>query len=133
MSGKALDSYALLAYLRKEPAGKRVLILLQETVSTGSPLHMTEIQYAEVKYMILRKEGLISWNRVEAILRGLPIRYHAVDRTISDWAGEFKARFRLSLADACAAALARVLKIPLVTGDKEFLPLKGEIEVEWIE
>jgi predicted nucleic acid-binding protein len=32
-------------------------------------------------------------------------------------------RFKLSLADACAAALAREKKAELVTGDPEFKPL----------
>ena len=36
----------------------------------------------------------------------MPIAFRAVDRRLADLAADFKARFKLSLAEACAAALA---------------------------
>ena len=39
---------------------------------------------------------------------------------------------RLSYADCFAAALAKVKKSALVTGDKEFKSLEGEIKVTWL-
>jgi len=43
------------------------------------------------------------------------------------------ARFRLSLADAFAAARAREKKAELVTGDPEFKPLDQEIKIHWLK
>jgi predicted nucleic acid-binding protein len=45
----------------------------------------------------------------------------------------FKARFRLSLADAFAAALAKDMKAELVTGDPEFKALEKEIRIQWLK
>jgi len=38
----------------------------------------------------------------------------------------------MSYADAFAAALAKMKKAQLVTGDKEFKALEGEIKIIWI-
>jgi predicted nucleic acid-binding protein len=48
---------------------------------------------------------------------------------LADTAADFKARFKLSLADAFAAALAKENKAELVTGDTEFKPFEGEIKI----
>jgi predicted nucleic acid-binding protein len=39
----------------------------------------------------------------------------------------------MSLADACAAALAKEKKAELVTGDAEFKPLEKEIKITWLK
>jgi hypothetical protein len=48
---------------------------------------------------------------------------------LADTAADFKARFKMSLADAFAAALAKDKKAELVTGDVEFKPLEREIKI----
>lgn len=45
----------------------------------------------------------------------------------------FKARFKMSLADAFAAALAKEKQAELVTGDPEFKALEKEIKVAWLK
>jgi predicted nucleic acid-binding protein len=47
-------------------------------------------------------------------------------------AADFKARFKISLADAFAAALAKEKKAQLVTGDLEFKSLEKEIRISWL-
>ncbi len=54
-------------------------------------------------------------------------------RPLADSAADFKARFRISLADAFAAALAKEKKAELVTGDLEFKPLESEIRINWLK
>jgi predicted nucleic acid-binding protein len=54
-------------------------------------------------------------------------------RALADSAADFKARFKLSLADAFAAALAREKKAELVTGDPEFKPLDQELKIHWLK
>jgi predicted nucleic acid-binding protein len=61
--------------------------------------------------------------------QGLPIDFHSTTRQLADTAADFKARFKLSLADAFAAALAKEKKAELVTGDPEFKPLEREIKI----
>jgi predicted nucleic acid-binding protein len=127
-----LDSHALLAYFRGEEAGLRVRDLLDKAAAADRPLRMTEVNYAEVKYILLKKDGLAAWQQAEDILRSLPIEFQAADRELADLAAGFESRFSLSLADAFAAALAKKLKAELVTGDPEFKALEKEIRIAWL-
>jgi predicted nucleic acid-binding protein len=52
---------------------------------------------------------------------------------LADTAADFKARFKISLADAFAAALAKEKKAELVTGDPEFKPLEKELKINWLK
>ncbi len=97
-----------------------------------SPLHMSDVNYAEVKYSIVKKDGAAAWAEAANVLEGLPIDFHSTTRALADSAADFKARFKLSLADAFAAALAREKKAELVTGDPEFKPLDQEIKIHWL-
>ena len=128
-----LDSHALLAFLRGEPSGSMVAAHLQRANESSSPLLMTEVNYAEVNYMILRKDGAAAWALVKRELRALPIDFYPADRSLAQWAADFKSRFRLSLADAFAAALAKERGAKLITGAPEFKPLEAEIPIEWIK
>lgn len=132
MPAMVLDSYALIAYFRDEPAAPAVEALLTKAAVTDHPLHMTEVNYAEVKYTLLRKDGPESWAASAHVLEGLPIEFHPVTRELADLAADFKARCRLSLADACAAALAKQKKAELVTGDPEFKQVENEIKIQWL-
>jgi len=133
MSATVLDSYALIAFFRGEPAGVPVKELLQKAGKADKPVHMTEVSYAEAQYMIVRKDGVKAWNAAARILSALPIEFHPADRGLADLAADFKARFRLSLADAFAAALAKQQKAELVTGDPEFKSLEKEIRINWLK
>src|SRR5579862_1426324 len=110
MPAKVLDSFALVAYFRDEPGADTVENLLVAASRKGTSLHMTDVNYAEVKYSIIRKDGLTAWDQAARILSGLPIEFHPTTRALADAAADFKARHRLSLADAFAAALAREKK-----------------------
>ena len=133
MPATVLDSYALIAYFRGEPAGIPVKELLQRAGRADKPVHMTEVNYAEAKYMILRKDGADAWAEAARILIALPIEFHPADRELADLAADFKSRLNLSLADAFAAALARQHTAELVTGDPEFKAVEDEITVHWLK
>jgi ribonuclease VapC len=128
-----LDSFALIAYFRDEPGAATVENLLIAASKRDAPLHMTDVNYAEVKYSIVKKDGAAAWDEAAKILQGLPIEFHPTTRGLADMAADFKARFKLSLADAFAAALAKEKKAELVTGDGEFKALEKEIRVHWLK
>jgi predicted nucleic acid-binding protein len=94
---------------------------------------MTEVNYAEVKCTLLKKDGAEAWERAADILKSLPIEFHSAARPLADSAADFKARHKISLADAFAAALAKEKKTELVTGDAEFKPLEKEIKINWLK
>ena len=127
-----LDSFALLAFLRGEAGDDKVAALLEKAGERDIPLHMTEVNYAEVKYIVLRKDGAARWAEVARNLPTLPIEFHPADRELADVAADLKSRFSLSLADAFAAALAKRLKAELVTGDPEFKVVEKEVRIQWL-
>ena len=129
MPATVLDSFALIAYFRGEPAGVVVKELLQKASKADKPVHMTEVNYAEAKYMIVRKDGADAWAEAARVLVALPIEFHPAGRELAEAAANFKSRFSLSLADAFAAALAKQLKAELVTGDMEFKAMEKEIKI----
>jgi predicted nucleic acid-binding protein len=132
MPGKVLDSFALITYFRDEPGAAIVENILVNASKKDTPVQMTDVNYAEVKYSILKKDGPAAWDEAAKILQGLPIEFHPTTRAMADTAADFKARFKLSLADAFAAALAHEKKADLVTGDPEFEPLHKELKLHWL-
>ena len=132
MATFVLDSYALLAFFRGEECGAKVRDLLQKAANADRPLHMSDVNYAEVKYMLLKKGGAGAWEQAGDVLKSLPVEFHSTTRALADIAADFKARHKVSLADAFAAALAKDRKAELVTGDPEFKALGGEIKICWL-
>ena len=65
-AAQVLDSYALLKLFRDEPGAETVAQILEKAGQRDQPVHMTEVNYAEVQYMIRRKDG----ERVESGRRG---------------------------------------------------------------
>ena len=132
MPAKVLDSFALIAYFRDEPGAETTEELLISAGRRDSPLLMTDVNYAEVKYSIVKKDGAPAWVEAAKVLQGLPIDFQSTSRALADIAADFKARFKLSLADAFAAALAKERKAELVTGDLEFKALEREVKIHWL-
>ncbi len=129
----ALDSHALLKLLRDEPGAETVSRLLEKAGEHDQPVHMTEVNYAEVQYIVRRKDGAAVWTSLAGELRAAPIEFHPATRPLADIAADFKARFKMSLADAFAAALAKEMEAELVTGDPEFKALEKEIKIRWLK
>ena len=132
MADVVLDSCALLAFLHGEYNADTVRQILKRATAHGTAAHMTELNYAEVKYITLRKHGTATWEKVLDTLGTLPIQFHPLTRDLADIAADYKAKHALSLADACAAALAKSKGCPVVTGDPEFKALEAEISIQWI-
>src|ERR1700734_2197944 len=61
MPAKVLDSFALIAYFRDEPGAEAVETLLIAAGRKDNPVHMTDVNYAEVKYSIVKKDGAEAW------------------------------------------------------------------------
>jgi len=128
-----LDSHALLKLLRDEPGAETVSQLLEKAGQRDQPVHMTEVNYAEVQYIVRRKDGDAAWATIAGELKAAPIEFHPATRPLADVAADFKARFKISLADAFAAALAKIKNAELATGDPEFKPLEKEIKINWLK
>jgi ribonuclease VapC len=129
---RILDAHALMLYLEKEPGHEKVASLFVSAVEKDECLLMTSVNYGEIYYIILRECGREKINEIESIIRTLPIEIIDVDIHLAREAARFKAAKKISYADCFAAALTKIRKGELITGDKEFKIIDREIKILWI-
>jgi ribonuclease VapC len=132
MTTKVLDSYAVLAFLEDEPGADMVRGLILKAEENNLKLLMSVVNLGEVWYAIARTNSTEKADRVIRDIEGLAIEIVDVDWELTRHAAVYKTRGRIAYADCFAAALAKEFMANLVTGDKEFKVLEGEIKVEWI-
>jgi ribonuclease VapC len=129
---RVLDSHGLLLFLEREPGFEKVKSLLVAALEEDNNLLMTSVNFGEVYYIVLREFGEKKVNEVEKIIQTLPIEIVDVDMQLAREAARFKAIKKISYADCFAAALAKLREGEIVTGDKEFKALEGEVKISWV-
>jgi predicted nucleic acid-binding protein len=127
-----LDSWALLAWLRDEPAAGRVNTILQEAEVGKVYLYMSWINAGEVYYMLARKHSPQAADEFLARLPSLPLRLLLPDNQAILAAARMKSTAKLSYADAFAAVLSQALGATLLTGDPELGQMRDILSIEWI-
>ncbi len=132
MATKVLDSYALMAFFEDESGADFVRGLIQKAVESDTNLLMSVVNLGEIWYSIARTNSLEIADQYVHEIKGMAIEIIDIDWTLTRQAAAFKVNGNISYADCFAAALAKVHKAELVTGDKEFKPLEGEIKILWL-
>jgi predicted nucleic acid-binding protein len=135
MALKVLDSWALIAFFEDEPAAEQVETLLVKAEAGAHRLLLSVVNWGEIYYSTMRKVSQDAAERTAKEIAGLKIEIVGVDNENLDLARQaaiYKGTRRLSYADAFAAALAKVMNAELVTGDREFKTLEGEIRIGWL-
>lgn len=129
---RVLDSYSLIAYFEGE-AGKATMIeVFRSARDSDKALLFSVVNWGEVYYITLREAGREQADHVAHLISTLPIHIVAVDLELAKQAAEFKAEHKMSYADCFAAALAKQRKAELVTGDKEFKQVEGNVKILWL-
>ena len=129
---RVLDAYSLMAYLEGEDGTDKVVEVLKAARDSGRDLLLCVVNWGEVYYITLREAGRERADQVARLLSTLPIQFVPVDMELAKKAAELKASKKMSYADCFAAALARLRKAELVTGDKEFSQVESEVKILWI-
>jgi len=127
---RVLDSYALLAYLKKEDKHERVKDLLS---SKDIVLFMNEINLGECFYILARERGIDKAEYfVHTVLPNLPIK--KIANTFQDVieAAKIKANHPLSYADCFVILTSLKENAPIITGDPEFKKADKLIRIEWL-
>jgi len=127
-----LDASALTAYFEKEPGYEKVQKLLTEAALGDKNLFLSAVNWGEVYYVTHRTHGVSQANQVAEVIETFPIELVDVDVDIAKQAALFKVSHKLPYADCFAAALAKIYKATLITTDKDFKLLEGEIRVHWL-
>ena len=90
------------------------------------------VNWGEMYYIALREGGKERAELYRNTFARYPIIIVEINKEITLQAAQYKAYNKISYADAFAAALAKMKKALLVTGDKEFKLLEGEIKINWL-
>jgi predicted nucleic acid-binding protein len=126
-----LDSWAVLAYLKKEsPADARVVALMEQARQGNAKILISVINLGEVYYSVGRVRGESLAEQVLDEIRLLPIEILPADDDTVFAAARWKMKYPLSYADAFAATSAEQNKAILLTGDPELLALKDILKIE---
>jgi PIN domain nuclease of toxin-antitoxin system len=129
---RVLDAHGLLVFLEKEAGYEKVEQSFVAAIEKDKYLLMASVNFGEVYYIVLRECGQEKAHEIEKIIRTLPIAIIDVDMQLAREAARFKACYKLSYADCFAAALAKMHKGEVITGDKEFKAIEKEINVYWL-
>ncbi len=112
-----------------ERAGEEV----QELIHSSAELWMTTVNLGEVWYSVARKKSALAADEAVELVALAGIRIVPADWALTYQAAQFKSRYRMSYADAFAAALAAAREVELVTGDAEFRALEDVIKIHWLK
>lgn len=129
---RVLDAYSLLAYLQEELGKEKMIEVFRFTRESGFPLLLSTVNWGEVFYTTLRRAGRERAEYLMNLIAKLPIEVVPADLELARQAAIFKASKKMSYADCFAAALAKLRKAELVTGDKEFAQLEPEVKILWL-
>lgn len=129
---RVLDSYSLIAYFEGEEGADRMVEIFRSARDSARPLLLPVINWGEVYYITLREAGHERAEEVAHLITTLPIQIIPADLELTQEAAKLKASKKMSYADCFAAALAKLRRAELVTGDEDFKQVEGEIKVFWI-
>jgi len=127
VSEYVLDTSALLAFTDGEDGADNVADLLRQGIEAQATLLVSFASWTEIYYVLLREQGRDKARAWIARLKELPLERVESNETMGLVAGEIKAAYHLSFADAWIAALSKDRHATLVHKDPEFEPLDGEI------
>jgi predicted nucleic acid-binding protein len=133
MNSYVLDACALIAYLGGEEGADVVEKFIE---SKECKLYMHSLNLYEVYYDYYRNDGKDIADKLLSNLLKFPIIYEArIDLNLLKIAAEFKVKYKVSVADTVALALADMKNAVLMTSDHhEFDEIEkvGRLKFCWI-
>lgn len=124
MKRVVFDSFALLAFFRNEKGKEEISDLLVQLGKGEKEGFLSVINLGEIYYISHRKDSFDKAEEALLATINFPIQIEDADIGITLEAAKIKAKYKLSYADAFAAALTIAKKATLITGDPEFKNLK---------
>ncbi len=122
-----LDTSAIFTYSDQEDGVVEVATLLDSARFRKCRLEVCSISLMEIYYITLRASGEDQAARLVALIKSWPLTWVYPDEKILLQAGKLKASYRLSVADALIAAVAKLHRACLVHKDPEFAAMSGAI------
>lgn len=125
-----LDTSAIVCVLEDEPGADIVEEQLRAARSGKIQLGASYVSLVEVYYKAHQAEGEQRAHHLISVMKAWPVEIIYPGEALCLAAGEIKASFRLSFADAFVAATAREANAVLLHKDPEFESLRGTIKLK---
>ena len=122
-----LDTSAILTYTDREAGVVEVETLLENARLHKCRMEACSISLMEIYYITLRADGEDLASKLVALVKSWPLIWVYPDEKILLQAGKLKASYRLSVADALIAAVAKLHGARLVHKDPELAAMSGII------
>ena len=123
----------MIAFFEDEPGAGQVAAILEALMKRKAKAFMSIVNWGEIYYNTMRVQGIREAEDVIKQFNKYPIQLVEADQTITYEAAKLRGKYKIAYADCFAAALSLRLKVPIVTGDREFKKLGQKISVHWIK
>jgi predicted nucleic acid-binding protein len=130
---KVLDTHALLAYLWGQDGAHVVKEEFKKASEGETTFLMTSVNWGEVYYLTQRRYGSNNVEKIMKLIESFSIEIIPADLSLAREAAKIKFFGKLSYADCFAAALAKIHKAVLLTGDPDFKHVEKDIKILWIK
>lgn len=124
-----LDTSAILALRDNEEGAETVETFLQKAKAGEVNVLVSFISFMEVYYIIWERENDELARIAYLELKNLPVKQVNFDERLLLKAGEFKATYRFSMADAWISASAFVTESTLIHKDPDFEMVKDIVKL----
>ena len=135
MKRYVLDACSVIALLNDEEGADIVEGILKISANGKAEVHMHSINILEIYYQVERNSGKKLAHDFLSVMSMLPVKIiEVVNRQLIETAGNIKAQYRVSLADAIAVGTAIILDAVLISADHHELDvLKRDrtLQIEW--
>lgn len=131
MKTAVLDANVLIGLLEARKEAERARKLLRQADEGQTQLLMSVVNWGEVYYAIWRTRGPSLAEEVLRQIAQLPIQIINADPELTKLAASFRVKYKLPYADCFAAALAQQRRATLVTADKDFARVEGQVRILW--
>lgn len=132
MNTLIIDSWAVLAFLHKEPSCHAVKDVLQQAKQRKIRILMSLYNVAEVYYKLIRTAGIDEARKTIESLRNIPIDFTSLDEQRIFHAAEIKGKYPVAFGDCIAVALAQEHTAPILTGDPEYRRIEHLVSIRWL-
>jgi predicted nucleic acid-binding protein len=124
-----LDTSALFTFSDNEEGAAEVQKILEDAKRGKVSAFVSSMSIMELFYVTCQEIDSDAATQMVILARSLPVKELALTEDLILTAGDLKARYQISVADAWIAATAKLNGLTLLHKDPEFEPLKEEVDV----
>jgi predicted nucleic acid-binding protein len=128
MDNYVLDTSALITFIENEEGADTIESILLKAIEKLATVYISVATSIELFYISLQEQGMgVAEERI-TLLENLPITVLDISYEDMKIIGTLKANYKISFADSCIAAIAKLNSAILVHKDPEYNQLDTEVK-----